>query len=90
MEETSASTVSLKALFLSSTVSMEALFLTATIDAHERCRVITVDVPGAFMHCNIDEEIFVKLEGTMAKMLVKVDPGKYGPFLHKENGRWVM
>jgi len=72
------------------TVSTEALFLTAAIDAHERRKVITVDIPGAFMHCDIDEEIFVKLEGAMAQMLVKVDPEKYGPYLTKENGKWVL
>jgi len=63
----------------SPTVSTEALFLTAAIDAHERRKVITVDIPGVFMHCDIDEEIFVKLERPMAELLVKVDEQKYAP-----------
>jgi hypothetical protein len=68
----------------SPTVSTEALFLTAANNAHERRKVVTIDIPGAFMQCDIDELIFVKLEGTMALLLVKMDPIKYKPFLTHE------
>lgn len=44
--------------------------MTSLIDAHEKRKVITVDIPGAFMHANIDEEIFIKLDGQMAALLV--------------------
>jgi hypothetical protein len=72
------------------TVSTEALFLTSAVDAHEGCKVISVDVPGAFMQCNINELIHVKLEGVMAKMMVRIDPDKYGPYLTEENGVPVL
>jgi hypothetical protein len=39
----------------------EALFLTVAINAHECRKVVTIDIPGAFMQGNIDELIFVKL-----------------------------
>jgi hypothetical protein len=68
----------------SPTVLTEALFLTAAINAHERRKVVTIDIPGAFMQCDINELIFVKLEGTMALLLVKMDPIKYKPFLTHE------
>jgi hypothetical protein len=72
------------------TVSTEALFLTSAVDAHEGRKVISVDVPGAFMQCDIDELIHVKLEGVMAKMMVRIDPDKYGPYLTEENGVPVL
>jgi hypothetical protein len=42
------------------------------------------------MQCNINELIHVKLEGVMAKMMVRIDPDKYGPYLTKENGVPVL
>jgi len=74
----------------SPTVSTEALFLTSAINAHERRKVVTIDIPGAFMQCDIDELIFVKLEGAMALLLVKMDPIKYEPFLTYEHDKPVL
>jgi hypothetical protein len=58
-------------------VSTEALFLTAVVDAHEGWKVILVDVPGVLMHCNMNELIHVKLEGVMARMMVRINPERY-------------
>lgn len=53
----------------SPTVSTEAVFLTAVINVQERRQVMTIDIPGAFMHVDIDELIHVRLEGPMAELL---------------------
>ncbi len=66
----------------SPTISTEALFLTSLINAREGCVVVNVDIPGAFMHADIDEQ--------MAELLVCVDPEKYGPYLTFENGKKVL
>jgi hypothetical protein len=55
----------------------EAIFPTALIDAQEGCEVMTVDILGAFMQSDMDKLVHVKLEGLMAELLAKVDPGKY-------------
>ena len=39
----------------SPTVTTEAVFLTSVIEAQERRKVMTVDIPGALRHVNIDE-----------------------------------
>jgi hypothetical protein len=54
----------------SPTVSIEALFLTCMIDALERRYVITCDIPGAFLHANIDELIHIKLDGELVDLLI--------------------
>jgi hypothetical protein len=74
----------------SPTVSTEALFLTAAINAHKHRKVVTIDIPGAFMQCDIDELIFMKLEGAMAHLLVKMDPIKYEPFLTYKNDKPIL
>jgi hypothetical protein len=47
----------------SPTVSTQALFLTCLIDAHEGRDVATVDIPGAFMHADMDGLVHLRLTG---------------------------
>ena len=75
----------------SPTVTSEALFLTSIIDAQEKREVVTVDIPGAFMHSDMDELVHMKLDGPMAELLVRVDPKKYERFITKDhNGKEVI
>jgi len=69
----------------SPTVTSEALFLTSLIDAQEKRQVVTVDIPGAFMHSDMDELVHMKLDGPMAELLVRVDPEKYKKFVTKDH-----
>jgi hypothetical protein len=41
------------------TVSVESLFLSCVIDAKEQHKVITCDIPGAFMQAEIDEVLHI-------------------------------
>jgi hypothetical protein len=43
--------------------------LTSVIDAMENRDVVTVDIPGAFMQADMDEEVYVKIGGTMVDFL---------------------
>jgi hypothetical protein len=74
----------------SPTVSSEAVFLTSIIDAQENRTVVTMDIPGAFLHAYMDETVHMRLDGPMAELLVRVDPIKYGPFLQKEGQNMVL
>jgi len=69
---------------------IEAVFLTCFIDAKEERYVDTTNIPGAFMHAEIDEEVYIWLEGTMADLFMKVNPEKYGPYAVTEKGKHVM
>ena len=70
----------------SPTITTEALFITCLVDALENRCVATCDMPGAFMHSDIDEQVHVKLEGEIDELLVKVDP-TYAEFVSKEKGK---
>jgi hypothetical protein len=74
----------------SPTVSMEALFLTSAINAKEGRKVMTIDIPGALMHADIDDLIHIRLEGPMAKLLTRVDPKKYRTYMTEERGKKVL
>jgi hypothetical protein len=65
----------------SPTVSIEAVFITCVIDAYEGRDVATVVLPGAFMQADMDELVHLKLEGTMAELLVKINPKMYQKYI---------
>jgi len=72
------------------TVTVEAVMLSCTIDALKKRDVATADIPGAFLHANNDETVHVRFEGTMAKLLTKLDPKMYRKYVCKENGKTVL
>ena len=74
----------------SPTVSTEALFLSCVIDAQEGRQVATVDIPGAFMHSEMDEVLHLRLDGPMAELLCKVDETKYRPYMCYEKKKPVL
>jgi hypothetical protein len=65
-------------------VHTHSLFLTALIAGFEGRKVVTVDIPGAFMQIDIDELIHVKLEDALVDVLLVVDSG-YSEFVTYEN-----
>jgi Reverse transcriptase (RNA-dependent DNA polymerase) len=58
----------------SPTVSIESLMISCSIDAKENRDMATVDIPGAFMQVDMDEIVHMRLEGTMADLVVKLSP----------------
>jgi hypothetical protein len=72
------------------TVSIEALMLSCVINAKEKRDVTTVNIPGAFMQANMDTLVHIRLEGTMAELLVKLDPKLYQKYVQTINGKQVL
>ena len=68
----------------SPTVSTEAVMLTATIDALEGRDVAVVDIPGAYLSADVDDEVHVVFRGTIAEMMVAADPALYRPLVSYE------
>lgn len=79
-----------KADAYSPTVSIEAIFLTMCIEAHENRHVATMDIPGAFLHTDIDEDVVMQLRGKLAELMVQVDPKLYRKYVVMENGQKVL
>ena len=55
--------------------------LTATIDALEGRDVAVVDIPGAYLSADMDDELHVVFIGTLADMMEMADPALYQPFV---------
>ena len=58
------------------TVFTYALFISYATDAIERRKVVTCNIPGAFLQANWpeDNDCYLKFEVLMVKMICKIDP----------------
>jgi hypothetical protein len=61
----------------SPTVALGSVLITATIDAFEKREVSIVDVPGAYLTADMDEEVCMCLRGRLAELMVKTAPEIY-------------
>ena len=71
----------------SPTVSTHALMATCLIDATEGRDVATVDIPGAFLQADMDEDVWIKFEGPMVDVLLEIVPERYGPCVIHYKGK---
>jgi len=47
------------------------------IDAKENRNIIVSNIPGSFLHADMDDNLHMLLEGTVTEMIVKLDPTIY-------------
>jgi len=55
-------------------VSLEAMMLSCAIYAKEGGYVIVTDILGAFLHTDIEDVVYMLLEGINMELIVKLDP----------------
>ena len=72
------------------TVALESVFVTATIDAKEKREIVTIDIPGAFLHADNNDYVIMKMNGSLAELMVKTDPKIYRKYVTIEKGRQVL
>ena len=62
--------------------------LSCAIDAKEGRYVIVTDIPGAFLHADMEDEVHMILEDTIAELIIKLDPSMYRKYVwHSQKGR---
>jgi Reverse transcriptase (RNA-dependent DNA polymerase) len=74
----------------SPTVSIKSVMLTCTIDAHEKRYVATVDIPVEFMQADMDDTVYMKMEGIMADLLMRLDADHYKDFVVMGGNKKVL
>jgi hypothetical protein len=65
----------------SPTVATESVFITAVIDTHKGRDVACFNIPGAFLHTDIDKDITMVLKGRLAELMVQVAPNLYRKYI---------
>jgi hypothetical protein len=71
----------------SPTVTREALMMSCAIDAKEGRVVMTCDVPGAYLHCDMDELCHVLLEGVLVDLYLNVNPAAKDMVTYSRTGK---
>ncbi len=74
----------------SPTVALESVFVTAAIDERENREVVTIDIPGAFLHATNDDYVVMRMNGTLAKLMAKTDPKLYRKYLKDKKEKKVL
>ena len=64
---------------------VEAMVLTCAIDAKEGRHVAVTDIPGAFLHADMDQDVHMIREGEIAELIVKLEPYSTGSMYGKIN-----
>jgi hypothetical protein len=71
----------------SPTADVAAVFAVAAIAAREGRHVVTADIAGAYLNADMSKsDIYMKIDGMIAKQLTKIDPKKYSPFVRRDGG----
>jgi hypothetical protein len=72
------------------TVALELVFITLTIDAKENREVVTMDIPGAFLHADNKDYVIMKMVGMLAELMVKTNTKMCRQFVVLEKGRSIL
>ena len=52
--------------------------------------MVTIDIPGAFLHADNKDYVIMKMVGTLAELMVKVNPKIYRQYVILEKGKSVL
>jgi hypothetical protein len=63
--------------------------MSAAIDAFEHRHVATVDVEGAFLHCDMVNTVVMSLDPILSAMMVQLSPETYEPYIG-DDGRLLV
>jgi len=58
-------------------VSLEAMVLSCAIDAKEGRYIVMTNIPWKFLHADIEDEVHMLLRGTIAELIIKLEPSLY-------------
>ena len=64
---------------------LKAILITTAINTHEERDVATVDIPGAYLHTDTDEDLAMQLKSKLAELMVAVDPKLYMKYVVFDN-----
>ncbi len=65
----------------SPTILTESVFITTVINAAKGQDVAGFDIPGAFLHADLDKDIIMILKGRLAELMVQVAPNLYRKYI---------
>jgi hypothetical protein len=71
-------------------VALESVFVTNTIEARENREVVTINIPGAFLHAPNKDYMVMQMNGTLVELMAKTDLKLYRKYLTAKKGKKVL
>jgi hypothetical protein len=53
-------------------------------------KIVTIDIPGDFLHADNEEYVLMKMVGALAELMVQTNPTLYRKYVVIEKGRSVL
>ncbi len=69
---------------------MVLVIVTSTIDARENREVVTINIPGVFLHATNKDYIVMQMNRTLAKLMVQTYLKLYRKYLVNKTGKKVL
>ena len=67
------------------------MMMSCCIDAREGRYVAVADIPGAFLHADMNECVHMVMEGTIAEHVAKLEPSIYRKYIwHDRRGKPML
>jgi hypothetical protein len=74
---------------VSPTLALESVFVTSTIDSRESREVVTINIPGAFLHATNEDYVIMQMNRILAELMAKTDSNLYRKFHINKKGKKV-
>ena len=74
----------------SPSVTTESIFITSVINARENREVTIVDLPGAFLYAENDQDVIMFMRGRLAELMTMIAPQMYRKYVTIEKGQKVL
>ena len=68
----------------------DAIFIKSVIDAKENREVAIVDLPGAFLHADNDQDVIMFVKGRLAKLMTLIAQQTHQNYVMIEKGEKVL
>ena len=71
-------------------MATDTVLIIATIGAKEESNVVTMILPGVYLHTENDEHVVMLLKGKLCKLVVQIDPKLYRKYVTTNSKREPM
>ena len=71
-------------------MSTEAVLITSAIDGLEEREVAVAGILGASLSADMDNEVYVRFQGTLTEIMVAEEPSLYRPFVSYKGSKAAL
>ena len=71
-------------------VMVDSVLIAAAIEASENWDVAVIDLPGAYLHADMDDLIIIVMRGQLVELMAEIVPEIYWNYVMNHNGKAIV